>query len=70
LLALLVISGFGRVRRKIYVDAACKLQVYIDKKEREQLASRMGEAMRARVLLLPSGEIGKDETDGYKAPRS
>jgi hypothetical protein len=43
---------------------------YIREKERAQSASRMGEDMCARVLSLASRKIGKDETDGYKAPRS
>jgi hypothetical protein len=43
---------------------------YMREKERAQPASRMGEDMHARVLSLVSRKIGKDETDGYKAPRS
>jgi hypothetical protein len=42
---------------------------YIREKERAQPASRMGEDMRKGVVA-PFCEIGKDETDGYKAPRS
>ena len=65
-----MISGFGKVRKKIYVDEYLQIASYISEKEREQPASRVGEDMRARVLSLASREIGKDETDGYKAPRS
>jgi hypothetical protein len=44
-LALLVFSGFAKVRKKIYIDEYLQIASYIR-------------------------EIGKDETDGYKAPRS
>jgi hypothetical protein len=67
--ALLVISGFGKVRKKIYIDDTCKLQVmYARRKENNQ--RRGWERMWRKDVVAPFCKIGKDETHGYKAPRS
>jgi hypothetical protein len=67
-LALLEISGFGKGRKKIYIDDTCELQVmYARRKENNQRRGWRG--CGGKDVVAPFCKIGKDEIHGYKDPR-
>jgi hypothetical protein len=68
-LALLVISGFGNVRKKRHTEVTCKLQVIYERRK-ENNKDQGWERIFRKGVVTHFCQIGKDKTDENSGPRT